>query len=243
MPDIETTMETAKAADGVAALDRAIAILTAFTPADRALTLAELARRTGLYKSTILRLAGSLLHSRFLERLEDGRYRLGSALFQLGTTYQRMLGSTEVILPVMRTLAAASGESVAFYVRSGNMRTCLCRIESDHPLRYSIREGDALPLGQGSGGRVLEAFSGAAGEPYEQIRHDGYFTSLGDRDPEIVGISAPVFGPGNVLVGALTVAGPRTRIDVATIDRLRPELLTAADTATKAFGGDTRLSL
>ncbi len=224
--------------DGVAAVDRAIAILMAFRPADRAITLAELARRTGLYKSTILRLANSLLHSQFLEKLEDGRYRLGSSLFRLGTTYQRMLGSTEVILPVMRTLAAASGESVAFYVRSGDMRTCLCRIESDHPLRYSIREGDVLPLEQGSGGRVLAAFAGAAGEPYDQIRRDGYFLSEGDRDPDIVGLSAPVFGANNSLVGALTVAGPRSRFDAVVVDRLRNELLRAARLGTKGFGGD-----
>ncbi|RUX68826.1 IclR family transcriptional regulator, partial [Mesorhizobium sp. M2A.F.Ca.ET.040.01.1.1] len=39
-------------ADGVAALERAIAILDAFTAADRSLGLAEIAARTGLYKST-----------------------------------------------------------------------------------------------------------------------------------------------------------------------------------------------
>ncbi|MFX7854014.1 helix-turn-helix domain-containing protein, partial [Acinetobacter baumannii] len=55
---------------GVAALDRAFAILFAFRPGDYALTLAELAARTGLYKSTILRLAGSLIQHRMLYRLE-----------------------------------------------------------------------------------------------------------------------------------------------------------------------------
>ncbi|TIS12969.1 MAG: IclR family transcriptional regulator, partial [Mesorhizobium sp.] len=63
-------------ADGVAALDRAIAILDAFTIADRSLGLAEIAARTGLYKSTILRLANSLMRGQLLERLEDGRYRI-----------------------------------------------------------------------------------------------------------------------------------------------------------------------
>jgi len=34
---------------------------------------------------------------------------------------------------------------------------CLYRVESKHPIRYTIREGDALPLLVGSGGRVLAA--------------------------------------------------------------------------------------
>jgi DNA-binding IclR family transcriptional regulator len=70
--------------DGVAALDRAIAILDAFTTAERSLSLAEIAARTGLYKSTILRLANSLLRGQLLERLDDGRYRVGPAAFRLG---------------------------------------------------------------------------------------------------------------------------------------------------------------
>lgn len=223
--------------DGVAAVDRALAILGVFTPEDRTITLAELARRTGLYKSTILRLANSLISAGFLEKLESGHYRLGAAIFRLGTVYQRMLGTSQIIMPVMRTLAEASGESVAFYVRSGSMRTCLCRIESSHPLRYSISEGDALPLNQGSGGRVLAAFSDVHDSIGEQIRRDGYFLAEGDRHPDIVGISCPVFGANDILVGALTVAGPRTRFDRAAALKIRSELLAAARLASRQFGG------
>ena len=44
---------------GLAAVERALSILEAFGEADDELTLAELAKRTGLYKSTILRLSKS----------------------------------------------------------------------------------------------------------------------------------------------------------------------------------------
>jgi len=224
--------------DGVAALDRAISILNAFTAADRSLSLAEIAARTGLYKSTILRLAGSLIRGKLLERLEDGRYRVGPAAFRLGAIYQRSVVAMDVLLPVMRELSELSWESVAFYVRSGDTRTCLYRIESKHPIRYMVGEGDVLPLGAGSGGRVLAAFSGAEGEPYETIRRDYHFISLGDRDLETAGISAPVFGPGRALIGALTIAGPRSRIDAAFLDRMKRPLLEAAARATRGFGED-----
>lgn len=225
-------------ADGVAALDRAIAILNAFTPADRSLSLAEIAARTGLYKSTILRLAGSLMRGQLLERLDDGRYRVGPATFRLGAIYQRSFVAADVLLPVMRDLSERSLESVAFYVRAGDMRTCLYRIESKHPIRYMVREGDVLPLKAGSGGRVLAAFSGAEGEPYDTIRRTYHYISLGDRDPETAGMSAPVFGPGRALVGALTLAGPRSRVDAAFLDRMKSPLLEAAARATRSFGED-----
>jgi DNA-binding IclR family transcriptional regulator len=226
------------AAEGVAALDRAISILNAFTPLDRSLSLAEIAARTGLYKSTILRLAGSLIRGQLLERLDDGRYRVGPAAFRLGAIYQRSFATADILLPVMRDLAEQSWESVAFYVRSGEVRTCLYRIESRHPIRYMVREGDVLPLLAGSGGRVLSAFSGAEGEPYETIRRTYLHVSLGERDPETAGISAPVFGPGRALIGALTLAGPRSRVDAAFLERMKPLLLTAAARATRVFGED-----
>lgn len=226
------------AAEGVAALDRAIAILEAFTPADPSLGLAELAARTGLYKSTILRLAGSLLRGQLLERLPDGRYRIGYGAFRLGTLYQRSVVATDVLLPIMRMLADESLESVAFYVRSGDVRTCLYRIESKHPIRYTVREGDILPLAIGSGGCTLAAFSGFEGEPYQTIRRTFHHISVGERDPETAGVSAPVFGPDQALLGALTLAGPRSRIDRAFLERTSGSLLRCAARATAAFGGD-----
>ena len=229
------------AGDGVAALDRAIAILGAFTVQDRSLSLAEIAQRTGLYKSTILRLAGSLLRAELLDRLDDGRYRIGPAAFRLGALYQRSVVAADILLPVMRDLADQSWESVAFYVRSGNLRTCLYRVEAKHPIRYTVREGDVLPLGVGSGGRVLSAFSGEAGDPYETIRRTFHFIALGDRDPETAGISAPVFGPGGTLLGALTLAGPRSRVDRSFLDRMTRPLLEAAARATRGIGEDATI--
>ncbi|WP_246673583.1 hypothetical protein [Mesorhizobium sp. B2-4-14] len=71
-----------------------------------------------------------------------------------------------------------------------------------------------MPLLAGSGGRVLAAFSGQPGEPYESIRGTCCCLAVGDRDPETAGVSAP-FGPGGILLGALTLAGPSTRVDAA----------------------------
>ncbi|WP_426441027.1 hypothetical protein [Bradyrhizobium genosp. P] len=51
--------------------------------------MAELAERTGLVKSTILRLALSLQQFRLLARLPDGAYPLDAETLRLGTAYQR----------------------------------------------------------------------------------------------------------------------------------------------------------
>jgi DNA-binding IclR family transcriptional regulator len=226
------------AGKGVAAVDRALAVLRAFGADDRTLTLAELAARTKIYKSTILRLAQSLIRAGLLLRLTDGRFRLGPEALRLGGLYQQAYQVADVIVPILRGLREKTGESVIFHVREGERRICLHRVESAHPIRYHVREGDVLPLERGSGGRVLLAFSGAKGEPYETIRRQLYHVSVGDRDPEVAGVAAPVFGPGQVLLGAVTISGPRSRLDATAARRCVPILLHAVSQATRDLGGD-----
>jgi DNA-binding IclR family transcriptional regulator len=226
------------APDGVAALDRAFAILFAFRPDDKGVSLAELAARTGLYKSTILRLIASLAHHRMLLRSDDGLYYVGPATLQLGALYQRSLQLGDVVLPLMRRLRDASGESVSFYVRQKDLRVCLHRVDSTHTIRDHVREGDVLPMDKGSGGRVLSAFGGEQGEWCERIRHDGYYMSVGERDAETAGISAPVFSAAQPLAGTFTLAGPRSRVDEALMLRMRRMMLETAIEASEQLGGD-----
>ena len=226
------------AASGVDVLDRAFAILFAFRPEDEPLTLAELARRTGLYKSTLLRLAAALIHHRFLYRLEDGRYRLGPAPLNLGSIYQSSLNLGDSLLPLMRELNRDIGEAISFHVREGDHRVCLLRINSRFAIRPEVRPGAVQSLEKGAGGRVLLAFSGEPGSPYDGIRQSYVYLSIGERDPETAGISAPVFGPGQSLLGALGIVGPVTRLGHAELEGLRPRLLSAAARATELLGGN-----
>jgi DNA-binding IclR family transcriptional regulator len=223
---------------GVAAVDRALAILAAFEPSDQRLTLAELAHRTRFYKSTILRIAQSLLRHGYLRHLDDGNYQIGPTPLMLGAIYQRSLRLGDILLPLMHELADQTGESVSFYSRHGDVRVCLHRVDSQHAVRDHVREGDVLPLDRGSGGRILRAFSGAKGEPYETIRREYCYASVGERDAETAGISVPIFGSGQLLLGALTLAGPRSRIDGTFIANARAQLLRVAARATSALGGD-----
>jgi len=215
-----------------------LAILGAFEPGDQALPLAEIAHRTKLYKSTILRIAQSLLRRNYLQRLDDGGYQIGPAPLMLGALYQRSVRIGDILLPLMRDIADQTGESMSIYVRTGDVRVCLHRVDSKHTVRDHVREGDVLPLERGSGGRILLAFGGAKGEPYDTIRREHCCASVGERDSETAGISVPIFGARQALVGALTLAGPRSRIDGTFITNARALLLRAAARATSSLGGD-----
>ena len=221
---------------GVAAVDRALSILDALT--DDKVTLAELSKRTDLYKSTVLRLLKSLEKFGYVLRSADGSYRLGSKVLHLGSLYQRHFKTSEIVPPVLERLSAEVHEGASFYVCEEDKRVCLHRIEASRAVRDSIHVGDRLPLTVGAAGHVLRAFTNGRGERFEEIRRKMYAASFGERDSETAAIAAPVLGPGNTLVGALSVSGPRYRIEAAGEARIVPVLFKYAKELTRTFGGN-----
>ncbi|WP_081757900.1 IclR family transcriptional regulator [Roseomonas gilardii] len=221
---------------GVAAADRALLLLTAFRHGDGALPLGELVGRTGLVKSTALRLLASLQHFGLVQRRGDG-YAIGPEISRLAATHAASFTLAEVVMPVLRRLSEHTQESATFYVRQGDRRLCLYRVDSPQPLRDHGRAGDLFPLDRGSGGRVLMAFDGAEGAIYDQVRRDKVVFLMADRVPDLAGASAPVFEAGGALVGAVTLIMPVTRC--------RPEHATlvrnAAVDLTRELGGSVSL--
>ena len=229
----ESVSDTHAAPGGAAAVDRALSLLAAFRTGDIALSLAELAQRTRLYKSTVLRLLASLEHARLIRRLEDGPHRgayaLGAEVARLHGLYRAAFSLEDVVMPVLRELVAQTGESAAYHVLQGKpphlSRLCLYRVDSPHPVRDHIRAGDVLPADRGTGARVLIAFGGHPTlglsekdrKMTAETRARGYCTAIGDRLAEVAGISAPVFRSdgqgGQSLAAALTLTMPAHRYD------------------------------
>jgi DNA-binding IclR family transcriptional regulator len=232
-PSSKSGAPLATAAGGVVAVDRALALLLAFDDADRSLSLGDLAERTGQYKSTVLRLLASLLHAGFMQRLDDGRYRLGPAIARLSRRYAGSFALEELVMPALRDLVARTNESAAFHVRQGKHRLCLYRVDSNQAIRDTTRAGDLLPLDRGAGARVLTAFAGARGEIAERVRRDQVIGLKGDRTAELAGVSAPVFDANGQLVGALTLTMPAQRYS----DRHLKPVHDAALALTTALGG------
>ena len=225
---------------GVAALERGLAILDAFSAGAGTLSLAELAAATGLYKSTILRLCASLLRLGFLQRLDDGRYRLGPAVFQLGRRYQQAFRLGDVVLPVLRELVARSGETASFYVRDGERDTCLFRVESPRPIRDAgAGEGDTFPIDGSAGSRVLSAFLGARGAQHEAVRRQ--VVMVARQSKRVAGAAAvicPVFGVDNTLAGTLVLSGPESRFSDAAAAAMEALIREQAAALTNTLGGD-----
>ena len=230
--------QAAQAEGGVAAVDRAFAILGAFSIEQDCLTLAQISKRTGLYKSTILRLIASLEKAGFVRRQSDGRYSVGPEPLRLSQLYQTSFRLRDVIHPLLESIAEESGETSSFYVLENGSRVVLFRVEPKRAVRVSVLEGARFSLQAGASGKILRAFSRSIDPALAEVRERFWASSFGERDPETTAVSVPVFAMGFELKGALTLSGPSDRLLKEHIEHAASILLRNAVIATSALGGN-----
>jgi DNA-binding IclR family transcriptional regulator len=212
---------------GVGVLDKAVAIL-AFLAEGGSASLAEVVEGTGLPRPTAYRLL-SALEAHHLVVRGDGRYSLGLRLLGWGS---RAVGLdlTAAARPVLVALSNETGESTQLYVREGDSRD-------------TVPVGAVLPLGRGSGGKVLlawagdkESFPGVDPAELEGIRSRGWAESVAEREVGVASVSAPVFGPDRRLRAAVCASGPISRLGERPGERLAGRVVAAAREIEEALG-------
>lgn len=197
----------------VAAVARALMILDCFEGDKDTLRLKDIAEKSGLYKSTILRLAGTLEHFGYLRHTEDGSYMLGPTLWRLGSLYRQRFHFASHIRPVLKRLSEATTESASFYIREGDVRVCLLRQNGPQAIRHHLDEGAHLTLDAGAAGHLIRAYTDGNGPKASRILREGHAVSLGERDPDTASIAVPVIAANGRFAGALVVSGLRSRFN------------------------------
>jgi DNA-binding IclR family transcriptional regulator len=205
------------AGTGVQTLDRAVAVVEAVASTG-ACSLADLVRVTGLPRPTAHRLAVACEAHGLLARAGDGRFVLGPRPYAWGARAPAPLALVTLARPVLARLVEATGESAQCFVRAGDRRICVASHERASGLRDSVPLGAVMPLERGSGGKVLLAwaedrdrFDVPAAE-LDAVRRRGFAWSVGEREPGVASVSAPVRDGRGAVVAAVGVSGPADRM-------------------------------
>jgi DNA-binding IclR family transcriptional regulator len=144
------------------------------------------------------------------------------------------LGLVEAARPVLEALRDETGESAQLFVRDGDSRLCVAASERPSGLRDTVPVGAVLPIGRGSGGKVLLAFGDAADasgidpSELETIRRRGWAVSVAEREEGVCSVSAPVLDSGGRIHAALGVSGPINRLGRQPGKRLAGPVVAAA---------------
>jgi DNA-binding IclR family transcriptional regulator len=231
----------------VRVLDRCVAILTAVE--DGARSYMDVVERTGFPTTTAHRLIQGLEDHGFLIHIGGLGYALGPKLLALAATAARELPLRELAHPALERLARSTGESAQLYVRDGDRRVCIDAVESERELRTIVGIGASLPLDKGSAGKIflawgteqdramLAADEGRLPQQVATTRRRGWADSVAEREAGVASVSAPVFGPDETLLAAVSVSGPASRLGQLRAKRYAPAVLEAAREIERALAG------
>ncbi len=214
-------MDETSDSSGVGVLDKAAMVLGALEGGPA--TLAQLVAATGLARPTAHRLAVALEHHRLVTRDMQGRFVLGPRLQELASAAgeDRLISSS---LPILVALRDHTKESAQLFRWQGDYRVCVASAEPKTGLRDSIPVGATLSLKAGSGAQILLAWEeperlhrGLIGASFtattlSQVRRRGWAQSVGEREPGVASVSAPVRGLDGRVIAALSVSGPIERM-------------------------------
>ena len=140
----------------VQSLERGLAVIRAFTAEAPDLSLADVARRTGLSRAAARRFLLTLLDLEYV-RNDGGRYSLTPRVLELGYAYVASLSLPEVAEPHLERLAAETGEFPAVSVLDGHDIVVVARVPVSRLMTVAINVGTRLPAYATATGRVLLA--------------------------------------------------------------------------------------
>src|SRR5260370_36432227 len=137
----------------------AVRLLKAFSEEQVEIGISDLAKRLGVAKSTVHRLAVTLVADGMLEQNpETGKYRLGIALFRLGSLVRRRMTMSNEARPLLRDLREKVNETVHLAVLDGSEIMYVFNLESTQAIRMRSDVGVRKPAYCTAEGQVILAF-------------------------------------------------------------------------------------
>jgi DNA-binding IclR family transcriptional regulator len=249
--------------DGLSVIEKAAVILRRFVEErSSALTYKEIVADTGLSKATTHRLLADLHANGFLvQDTQRAVYRLGPLLLTIANLAQQLTAVSERALPRMERLRDQFRETMVLAELHGGSVVPVRRVDGLYEMRMNQEIGRGYPAYAGGTGKMLLA-SLPADEltaflanvsltaltdttvtsvedlrlQLDRIRRAGIAISRGERVPEAVAVSAPIFDGSGAVLCALTLSGVASRFDRGRLLLAAQAVKAAAEAISVEFG-------
>src|SRR3954454_18622559 len=206
---------TSEVSGAVQSVDRALTIMNILARLGDA-GVTEIAGELGVHKSTAFRLVATLEQHGMVEQNEDrGKYRLGVGVLRLAGATTARLDVVQEARPIVRKLAADSGETVNIALLSDRSVLYLDQVAGQSALQAHNWVGQHIPLHATSNGKVL--LTGLSSDEVEkrlprlpsytsetvtskarlrrelaEVREQGYAVAVDELEVGLTAIAAPI---------------------------------------------------
>ncbi|WP_042347241.1 IclR family transcriptional regulator [Bacillus massiliigorillae] len=246
----------------IQSIERAADILELFLAFDQELSVKEISDKLGLSKSTVHGIIKTLEHRGYLQQNKDDlKYRLGLKLFELGNRVSHQFDLGQIARPIMKELVDELKETVHLVVFERGEVIYIEKLDGPRALRIYSHVGKRAPIHCTGVGKAilafqeeeemerlllnsnLESFTEYTMTDKEElkkhlrlIRERGY--SIDDEEIELglKCVAAPIFDHHGDVMGAISCAAPKVRMDDARLTEVIKGIQQAAATISKSMG-------
>ena len=246
-------MTAAREGEFVQSLARGLAVIRAFDAEHSELTLAEVARLTGLPRAAARRFLHTLVELGYM-RSDGARFALRPKILELGYAFLSSLTLPEMATPHLEELVERVRESSSVSVLDGDEVVYIARVPTRRIMTVAISVGTRFPAYATSMGRVLLAArsdewidgylastklrqltartiadSGELRAELRRVREAGYALVDEELEEGLRSLAAPIHDPDGVVIASVNVStSSRQRpLDCVVPDLLEPLLETA----------------
>ena len=247
----------------VQSLTRGLSILEALANADGGLTLTDVARRVALPPSTTHRLLATLEKTGYVYQAGDlGLWYVGLQAFAVGSGFLANRDFVAQSHAYLRRLMEQSGETANLAILDGTEAVFIGQVQCREMMRLLVKLGSRVPLHASGVGKAIfaalpdeqiEAILTLRGLPritpstitaaetmwsaLRVIRQRGW--SFDDEEHALGTrcVAAPIYDEHAEPLGAISLAGPSSRLSDERIRQLGPVVAHTAEELTRRLGG------
>jgi len=246
----------------IKSLIKAISVLKTFAPGALELTPAEIAQKLKMPKSSVYRVLATLSYGGFIEQNgTTNKYKIGPALYALGSLY---LDTTDVIKaaePVVKTLNDLTGEALNVGILDNGNMILIMKEESKHAFRFSVHVGSSMPAYSSAIGKALlselddseidrlyphEALVPVTDKTIKtktelkaelaEIRKSGIAYAREESYEGVIGIGAPIRNASRKAIAAVSISIPTFRLGQNMSDRIETAIRMAGSLISYRLG-------
>ncbi len=247
----------------VQSLTRGLSLLEALARAEGGLTLTDVAQRVQLAPSTAHRLLATLEKMGYVYQAgELGRWYVGLQAFTVGTSFLANRDFIAQSHPYMRRLMEQSGETANLGILDGTDAVFIDQVQCREMMRTIVKLGSRVPLhASGVGKAIFAALPDDEVEAILKVKGLPRITSNTITSPETMWaairvirqrgwsfddeehalstrcVAAPIYNEHAEVLGAISLAGPSSRLPDDRIKNLGPLVAHVAQDLTHRLGG------
>jgi IclR family KDG regulon transcriptional repressor len=247
------TKNLSKQKTTLSSVANAVRLIKIFSDDRYEIGISELGKRLSLPKSTVHRLASTLVEAGMLEQnVDSGKYRLGLLVFELGSLVRRKMDFSSEAKSHLMELREKTGETVHLAVLDQFSIVYINSLESQQAIRMKLEVGMRKPAYTTAAGKVLLAYETndalkqlfAAGlmeftqntivDPIEflqelaLIRARGYAIAHEENELGVRSLAAPVRDNFGKVIAAASIVGPAHRLTKKALVSFVPDIVGAA---------------